>query len=301
MYFERMIFMLKRLIDKDSVTVVVHGGSFHGDDVACVALLKVVHDNVNVIRKFKVDPETETADYILDIGNVDKVTNAQVFLDHHQGPELIPGTEIKHCAFSKLALRMIDNSSHRLFRKYLLEELILPIAAQDNGQNYSEYGLVPSPLTFVNSMKLNWTRDQSFADSRFDLAASMASSIIEIIIDNVEAKVKAYDLVNTAIQKVDGGVMKLDRYLPWTETVIEYNEDLPKIQIVAYPNNRGGFSIQVVPKKIGSFDSWIRISESVTSFEGCTGQAHGAYAFFDSLEHAVTAGKKLVKKASTGL
>ena len=73
--------MLKRLINKDNVTVVVHGGSFHGDDVACVALLDVVHNKVNVIRKFKIDPETETADYILDIGKIDKVTDAQVFLD----------------------------------------------------------------------------------------------------------------------------------------------------------------------------------------------------------------------------
>lgn len=296
-----MLKMFKRLIDKDNVTVVVHGGSFHGDDVACVALLELVHEEVNVIRKFKVDPETETADYILDIGKLDKVTDTQVFLDHHQGPELIPGTEIKHCAFSKLALRMLDNNAHRLFRKYLLDELILPIAAQDNGQDYAKYGLLPSPLTFVSSMKLNWRSDQSFSDYRFKLSASMATTIFEVAIDNIAAKVEAYNLVNTAIQKADSGVMVLDKYLPWTETVVEYNEGTPKIQLVVYPNNRAGISIQVVPMKVGSFDSWLRIPDDVANYAGCTGSAHGAYAFFDSIENATAAAKDIVKKASTGL
>ena len=32
--------MFKKLINKESVNVVVHGGCFYADDVACVALLK---------------------------------------------------------------------------------------------------------------------------------------------------------------------------------------------------------------------------------------------------------------------
>ena len=152
--------MFKKLINKESVNVVVHGGCFHSDDVACVALLKLVHNEVNVVRKFKVDPDSETADYILDIGRMDKITENQVFLDHHQGPELIPGTQVKHCAFSKLIERMIESEDDDLFKKYLYNTLVLPVAAQDNGQNGAELGLFPSPLTFVNSMVLSWKDDQ---------------------------------------------------------------------------------------------------------------------------------------------
>jgi len=293
--------MLKKLINKDNVTVVVHGGSFHSDDVACVALLKLVHKEVNVVRKFKVDPETETADYVLDIGMVDKVTDTQVFLDHHQGPELIPGTEIKHCAFSKLALHMLDNNTHRLFRKYLLDKLILPIAAQDNGQNYYDYGLIPSPLSFVSSMKLNWKDWLKDSDQRFHEVVDIAVTVISIILNNIESKVEAYELVKSAINKAEGGVMVLDQYLPWTETVVGYNEGTPKIQLVVYPNNRAGISIQVVPMKVGSFDSWLRIPDDVANYAGCTGSAHGAYAFFDSIENATAAAKDIVKKASIGI
>ena len=120
------MFMFKKLIDKESVNVVVHGGCFHADDVACIALLKLVHNEVNVIRKFKVDVDTETADYILDIGRVDKVSDTQVILDHHQGPELIEDTKVKHCAFSKLVERMIEPDD-KLFKKYLYEVLVFTL------------------------------------------------------------------------------------------------------------------------------------------------------------------------------
>ena len=288
--------MFKKLINKNEVNVVVHGGCFHADDVACIALLKLVHNEVNVIRKFKVDVDTESADYILDIGRVDKVTENQVILDHHQTPELIDGTEVKHCAFSKLTERMIypDNV---LFKKHLYNALVLPVAAQDNGQNYSEFGLVPSPLTFVNAMGLSWKDDQKLNDQRFGEVVNMAMMVIKNIIKTIEDKIEAVDEVTAAIRKMEGGVLVLDRYLPWVDSVVEYNNGEPKVKLVIYPSNRGGFNIQVVPIKGGSFESWLKIPEEVANLEGCSGQAHGAFAFFDSVEHAVEAARKIVKDA----
>ena len=285
---------MKKLINKDEVNVVVHGGCFHADDVACIALLKLVHNEVNVIRKFKVDVDTETADYILDIGRVDKVSDTQVILDHHQGPELIEDTKVKHCAFSKLVERMIEPDD-KLFKKYLYEVLVLPIAAQDNGQDYADHGLLPSPLTFVNAMGLSWKDDQKLADQRFAEVAEMSMKVIENIIKNLEDKVEAVNDVILAVNKAEDGIMVLDRYLPWTDAVIEYNAGDPKVQLVVYPSNRGGYNIQVVPKKGGSFESWLKIPEEVINFEGCSGQAHGAFAFFDTMENAVAAAKQLVK------
>ena len=285
--------MFKKLINKESIEVVVHGGSFHGDDVACVALLKLLYKEVNVTRKFKIDPESENADFILDIGRMDRVTDTQVILDHHQGPELIPGTEIKHCAFSKLVEHMLDNPDS-LFKKHLYNALVLPVAAQDNGQNYSEFGLVPSPLTFVNAMTLSWKDDQKLSDQRFNEVVNIAMVVIENIIKNIKDKVEAIDEIYAAIKKMEGGVLVLDRYLPWVDTVIEHNGEDPMVKLVIYPSNRGGYNIQVVPKRSGSFESWIGIPESIIDFEGCSGQAHGAFAFFDSVEHAVEAARKIV-------
>lgn len=289
-----MIVMLERLINKDEVNIVVHGGCFHADDVACVALLKLVHNKVNVARKFKVDVSTETADYVLDIGRVDKVNDTQVILDHHQGPELIDGTEVKHCAFSKLIDRMIDQEAV-LFKKHLFSTLVLPVAAQDNGQNGAELGLMPSPLTFVNAMALSWKDDQKLSDQRFNEVVDMAMVVVKNIIKNVKDKVEAISEVTYALNRAEGGVMTLSRFLPWTDTVIEHNGELPKIKLVVFPNNRGGVTLQVVPKRIGSFESWLKIPEGIVDFEGCTGQAHGAFAFFDFMDDAIAAGRKLIK------
>ena len=285
-----------KLIDKNEVNVVVHGGCFHSDDIACVALLKLVYNKVNVVRKFKVNLETETADYILDIGRMDKITDTQVILDHHQGPELINGTEIKHCAFSKLVEHMMDPDD-AMFNKYFMNTLVLPIAAQDNGQNGSDFGLFPSPLSFVNSMCLSWKDDQKLSDQRFAEVVEMATKVIKNIIKNIEDKVEAISEVTYSINRAEGGIMTMNRFIPWTDTVVEYNSGFPKIKLVIFPNNRGGVTLQVVPKKIGSFESWLNIPEGIVDFEGCTGQAHGAFAFFDTVDHAVAAAKQLVKNA----
>lgn len=285
---------MERLINKDEVNIVVHGGCFHADDVACVALLKLVHNKVNVARKFKVDVSTETADYVLDIGRMDKVNDTQVILDHHQGPELIDNTQVKHCAFSKLVERMIDPDD-KLFKKYLYSTLVLPIAAQDNGQNGADLSLLPSPLSFVNAMGLSWKDNQKLADNRFNEVVEMAKVVISNIIKNLEDKIEAINEVTYAISRAEGCVMTLNKFLPWTNTVIEHNDGFPKIKLVIFPNNRGGVTMQVVPKKVGSFESWIRIPEGIVDFEGCTGQAHGAFAFFDFMDDAIAAARKLIK------
>ncbi len=285
---------MKRLINKDEVNVVVHGGCFHADDVACVALLKLMHKEVNVTRKFKIDPETENADFVLDIGRMDRISDTQVILDHHQGPELINDTQVKHCAFSKLIERMVDNND-QLFKKHLFNTLVLPVAAQDNGQNGAEFGLFPSPLTFVNAMSLSWKDDQKLGDQRFNEVVEMAKVVIKNIIKTIEDKIEAINGVNNALNRAEGGIMVLSQFLPWTDTVIEHNNGFPKIKLIIFPNNRGEVTMQVVPKKVGSFESWLKIPEGIIDSEGCSGQAHGAFAFFDSVEHAVDAAKKLIK------
>ena len=122
----------------------------------------------------------------------------------------------------------------------------------------------------------------------------ISTLLIKNIIKTIEDKIEVVDEVTAAIRKMGGCVLVLDRYLPWTDTIIEYNAGDPKIKLIIYPSNRGGFNVQVVPKKAGSFDSWLKIPEEVTNFDGCSGQAHGAFAFFDSVEHAVEAAQKLV-------
>ena len=287
--------MFKKLINKESITVIVHGGSFHADDVACVALLKLFHKGVKVLRKFKVDPESEDADYILDIGKTDIVSDSKVVLDHHQSVELIAGTEVKHCAFSKLVDRMTPEDT--LFKRFLFKTLVLPISAQDNGQNGAELGLMPNPLSFVDSMFLSWKDDKKLSDQRFNEVAEMAMVVIRNIVKCINDKVEAITIVTAATEKAEDGIMTMDQFLPWVDTVVDHNAGLPKIQLVVFPNNRGEITVQIVPKKAGSFESWVKIPESIVAFKGCIGQAHGAFAFFDTMDNALDAAKQIVKNA----
>ena len=125
----------------------------------------------------------------------------------------------------------------------------------------------------------------------------MATKVIANIIKAAEDKVEAVNEVTYCINRAEYGVMTMNRFLPWTDTVVEYNAGFPKIKLVVFPNNRGGVTLQVVPKKIGTFESWIKIPEGIVDFEGCTGQAHGAFAFFEHMDDAVAAARKLIKNA----
>ena len=248
-----------------------------------------------MLRKFKVIPELDEADYILDIGKTDIVSDSKVVLDHHQGTELIAGTEIRHCAFSKLVEHMLPEDT--IFKKFFFKNLVLPIAAIDNGQNSAELGLMPSPLTFVYSMILSWKDDRKLSDQRFNEVAEMATVVIRNIVKYINDKVEAITIVTSDAEKAEDGIMTMDQFLPWVDTVVDHNAGLPKIQLVVFPNNRGEITVQVVPKKAGSFESWVKIPESIVAFEGCIGQAHGAFAFFDSMDHAVAASKQIIKNS----
>ena len=72
------------------------------------------------------------------------------------------------------------------------------------------------------------------------------------IIKTIEDKIEAVDEVTAAIRKMEGGVLVLDCYLPWVDSVIKYNNGEPKVKLVIYHSNRGGFNIQVVPLNPGS-------------------------------------------------
>ena len=197
---ERMIIMFKKIINKKTIIVIMNGGPFHVDEVACVALLKLVYKEVIVIRKSKVDLEIEDADYNLGIGGINRVSDTQVVLDQHHSLELIDGTQIKHCTFSKLIEYMLDNPDP-LFKKYLMNELILPVSFQENGQNCYEFGLISSPLGFVNAMRLSWKDDKKLSDYRFSEVVEIATKVIEIILKNIKDDVEAYNIAKKAIKK----------------------------------------------------------------------------------------------------
>ena len=138
---------MKKIINKNEVVVAVHGGEFHADDAACCALLQLTYgtENVSVKREFKIE-STKGLDFILDIGQIDEVSDNLVRLDHHpaSGRQEDKGVlttvkdgsgedvSIPHCAFTKLAQLVWEDESQEV-QDELLQVILIPLAMQDNG------------------------------------------------------------------------------------------------------------------------------------------------------------------------
>lgn len=304
---------MKKIINKNEVVVAVHGGEFHADDAACCALLQLTYgtENVSVKREFKIE-STKGLDFILDIGQIDEVSDNLVRLDHHpaSGRQEDKGVlttvkdgsgedvSIPHCAFTKLAQLVWEDESQEV-QDELLQVILIPLAMQDNGIEVSGYAPRAFPFPFVHPFNGAWDEDGSpkAQYERFMQAVDIVRQVLERIIIRTHSKFAAAEIVSTAISDSKDGVVVLPRFAPWQDYVLAANDGNPTWKLVLFPSNRGGFMLQVVPKEAGSFASWVNIPESVEDCEGFVFTAHGAFAGFDTCEQALVAAKMILAES----
>ena len=301
---------MKKIINKNTVVASVHAGEFHADDAACVALLQLVYgmENVSVRREFKVE-STDGFDFVLDIGQVDEVSDNLVRLDHHpaSGKQEDKGVlttvkdgsgvdvSIPHCAFTKLAQLVLADESQEV-REELMQTVLIPLAMQDNGIEVAGFTPRAFPFGFVHAFNGAWDEDGSPAAQydRFMQAVAIVRQVLERIIVRTRSKFAAAEIVNAAISDSKDGVVVLPRFAPWQDYVLVANDGNPTWKLVIFPSNRGGFMLQVVPKETGSFTSWVSIPESVKNADGFIFTAHGAFAGFKTCEQALVAAKMIL-------
>lgn len=301
---------MKKIINKNSVVAAVHAGEFHADDAACVALLQLAYgiENVSVSREFKIE-STEGFDFVLDVGQIDEVSDNLVRLDHHpvSGRQEDKGvlTTVKsgageevpvpHCAFTKLAKLVFADESAEV-QEELMQTVLIPLAMQDNGIEVDGYTPRSFPFGFVHAFNGAWDEEGSPAAQydRFMQAVDVVRQVLDRIIVRTRSKFAASAIVNEAIANSTDGVVVLPRFAPWQDYVLAANNGQPTWKLVVFPSNRGGFMLQVVPKEAGSFASWVSIPESVKSCEGFVFTAHGAFAGFNTCEQALVAAKMIL-------
>ena len=301
---------MKKLINKDLVVVAVHGGEFHADDAACVALVQLAYgaENVSVRREFKIESDEEL-DFVLDIGQIDEIREDLVRLDHHpvSGRQEDKGVlttvkngngediAIPHCAFTKLAQLVWEDESQEV-QDELLQTILVPLAMQDNGIEVSGFTPRTFPFPFVHAFNGAWDEEGSPAAQyeRFMQAVAIVRQVLERIIIRARSKFAAASIANEAIANSTDGVVVLPQFVPWQDYVMQANAGTDKWKLVVFPSNRGGFMIQVVPKEAGSFASWVSIPESVKNAEGFIFTAHGAFAGFNTCGQALVAAKMIL-------
>ncbi len=238
------------MIKKDKIVVGVHNGSFHPDDVMCVAMLfhEYGEENVTVIRTRDIE-KLKKCDYILDVGCKDEITENQVWLDHHQiNSEYYPNG-VKMSACGKLANYLYADEPDVL--NEMRKNFLYSIEAPDNGQKLSDFKLVQPKFMFVASMNANWTENESKNDEYFLESAKIAKIIFERELECAKVNIKAREIIRNAYEKSDkeSGLLILPQWMPWERTVNEINEETEneKIIIVMFKSN-DEYSLLSVPE-----------------------------------------------------
>lgn len=134
-------------------------------------------------------------------------------------------------------------------------DLIQGVDAVDNG-------VMPAPEYPANMLSVSqiisgfnprWD-DSTSSDEAFIEAVKFAHKIFDNVLANVISKAKAQKIVDEWIEKTDGSVMVMDKFVPWQEFLFTSEcENASKILFVIFPSNRGGWNWQCVPEAPGSF------------------------------------------------
>jgi len=237
--------------------VATHPGNFHADDVFAIAVLELVHGELEIVRTR--DPDRQAgADLRIDVGG--RSGPAAGDFDHHQkGGAGVRENGIRYASFglvwrehgatlagSPEAAAAID------------ERLVCGVDANDVGQTLIEPlidDIRPMSVSGVIAA-LNPAWDEALEpaeeDERFARAVALARGMLERELEGAAAFGRARELVAAAIRRADDPrVIELDLNMPWREAVIT---SAPEALYVVYPK-ADGWGSQAVPREVGSFEN----------------------------------------------
>ena len=265
-----------------------HGGVFHADDVFSTALCILIDSDFQFKRgldpEHEIDPEVRENTIIYDIGNGE--------YDHHSLPRETRENGIPYAAFGKLwrdfGYLLCENDE---IVKKIDDNFVSKIDAVDNG-----YGDITSDISNYISM-CNPLWDETYTTDRaFDDALNTAYNILERTIMQANSTYRGKKFIEEAIDKMEYNTVVLKKYVNWLETLIPIKE----AEFCIYPSLRGGYSLQVVPKELGSREAKFDIpskywgSHNLEEVEGMSFCHNtGFLAAFDSITNALNFVKKI--------
>ena len=237
--------------------VATHPGNFHADDVFAVAVLQLVHGELDVVRTR--DHEAQAAaDVRIDVGG--RHDPAAGDFDHHQkGGAGERENGIRYASFGLVWREHGEALAGSAEAAAAIDErLVCGVDANDVGQTLVETligDVRPMSVSGVIAA-LNPAWDEALSpaqeDARFAQAVAVAHGVLEREIAGAAAFDRARSLVAAAIRRApDPRVIELDSNMPWRETVIR---SAPEALYVVYPKS-DGWGSQAVPREVGSFEN----------------------------------------------
>lgn len=219
-------------------TGLTHTGVFHADDVFSAALLKILNPEIAISRVFKA-PEIEADDAIVfDIGFGR--------YDHHQRDAEIRDNGIKYAAFGLLwrdfGHLVVSRKNVDKFDEFFIQEI-------DNADNGGQI----NPMTAaIAAFTPNWDDTDQDMDSAFFRAVDFAIDVLRREFARLNSAERAENEVAAALEKSDGNIVVLDRFVPWQEVLVP-----SAAKFVVFPSLRGGWSAQAIPSIPGGRDQKI--------------------------------------------
>jgi uncharacterized UPF0160 family protein len=236
----------------DPVTVAVYDGTFHADDVFSVALLKLLHPALRVIRTRDRDTLAQ-ADFRVDVGGAHDPETRD--FDHHQ-----PGVGARENGIPYAAIGLLwqhyglQVAGSAEVAATLDARLIQLIDARDNGYTLAFDEADPAPYelsTLIDRFNPPWHDEEADHQASFDRAVEVAGTILHNELREAQGEHVARDLVLEAIARADGShVVVLERECPHEDILLSHSEAL----YVLYPARNGTWRIKGVPARRGSFD-----------------------------------------------
>jgi uncharacterized UPF0160 family protein len=203
-----------------------HGAKFHGDDVFSTALLRLINPDIQVTRGFEVPQDFSGIVY--DIGRGP--------FDHHQEDREVRENGVAYAAFGLLWREYGTCFLTEEEAKEFDESFIQPMDESDNT------GCDNEMASMISKFNPGWDGEDSY-EERFWEAEKVAEQILGHYLESIQGLRRAGKLVNRAMEDSDGRILILPCYVPWKKQVIGSS-----YLFVVYPSNRGGYSVQGVPK-----------------------------------------------------
>ena len=259
-----------RMVDKiNDANCITHSGTMHADDVFSTAFLELYLGERKVFRTIKIDESKLSDDVIIyDIGRGK--------FDHHQPDALKRENGIPYCSFGLLwkeygkdFLKKYDIERIEKVFQGIDKDLVEGIDADDNGV-FPKIEANYRVKTLPNIIKImNPSYDSGQIESeQFEKAVELAKEIIKEEVLYINGKVIAEEEVLTQLEEQKGNkYLILEKYLPYEEVILQ-NELGKNLYYVAYPSNRGGYAIKVVPKSMDDKTARLPFPEEWAGLEG---------------------------------
>ncbi len=232
--------------------IAVHDGVFHADDVFAVAILKIIHKDIEIIRS-RDEAVLAQAQMRLDVGG--KYAPESGDFDHH----LVDGAGERKNGIPYASCGLIWKHFGSQIAKtknqfeYIDKRLIQSIDAIDCGYSVGEEDLIIQHYSVSDAIDVFnpvWFKIEEGHDRAFSEAVDFAVKLILLELDRAIGFDKARSIITEAVENATNPhLLVLDRYCPWQIIINEY----PDILYVVFPSTTGDWRVRAVPRQMGGF------------------------------------------------